>query len=207
MAANKASKWSTPAADGTSEKTFIKGMALGGHSAMPACVDVKDGKIVRIRPLHHDWKYNRQDLNPWKIEARGSPGKPISKGGLAPFSLAYKKRIYSPNRIKYPLKELTGTPTVNAIPRTAAKASMSASPGMKLRISSPVRSSELRPSTALMLYLCQPDGHAESKHVHGAHGCQFELLQADRRPVPSRFAILTVGRAGTGAPSTYGEFL
>ena len=42
------------------EDTVIKGLALGGHGAFPAAVDVKDGKILRIRPLHLDWKYEKQ---------------------------------------------------------------------------------------------------------------------------------------------------
>ena len=35
-------------------------------------VDVKDGKILRIRPLRFDKAYERADLNPWRIEARGT---------------------------------------------------------------------------------------------------------------------------------------
>ena len=31
------------------DKTYLKGMSLGGHGAMPACIDVMNGKIVRIR--------------------------------------------------------------------------------------------------------------------------------------------------------------
>ena len=34
----------------------------------PCAVDVKDGKIVRVRPLHYDWKYDFKDVNPWKFE-------------------------------------------------------------------------------------------------------------------------------------------
>ena len=48
------------------DKTLIKGGSLsGGQSGYPCSVDVKDGKIVRIRPLHYDWKYNPQQFNPW----------------------------------------------------------------------------------------------------------------------------------------------
>ena len=36
-------------------QTFIKGLALGGHGALPAAIDTKNGRIVRIRPLHLDW--------------------------------------------------------------------------------------------------------------------------------------------------------
>ena len=33
-----------------------------------AAVDVKDVKILRIRLYHHDEKYTKEELNPWKIE-------------------------------------------------------------------------------------------------------------------------------------------
>ncbi len=56
------------AVTGETEKTFIKGLALGGHGAFPAAIDVKNGRIVRIRPLHLDWKYDKKQFNPWKIE-------------------------------------------------------------------------------------------------------------------------------------------
>ena len=88
------------------ERTFIKGLSLlggpGGGNA--AAVDSKNGKIIRIRPLHHDWKYQPEQFNPWEIEARGTVFQPGMKALLPPHSLAYKKRIYSPNRVKYPLK-------------------------------------------------------------------------------------------------------
>ena len=53
------------------EKIFIKALGFIGAQAMdanPINVDVKDGKIVRIRPLHYDWKYKPKQFNPWKIE-------------------------------------------------------------------------------------------------------------------------------------------
>jgi len=89
------------------EETFIKGLALGGHGAMPAAIDVNGGRIVRIRPLHLDWKYDKKEFNPWKIEVRGKTFAPSMNIAQAPFNLAYKKRVYSPNRIKYPLKRFS----------------------------------------------------------------------------------------------------
>ena len=55
------------------EKTTIKALGLSGISGggVPCAVDVKDGKIVRIRPLHYDWKYSREELNPWKFARDG----------------------------------------------------------------------------------------------------------------------------------------
>src|SRR5512136_2547374 len=75
-----------------------------------AVTDVKNGKIVRIRPLHYDWKYDPKDFNPWKIEARGKVLEPTMKSLIPPFSIAYKKRVLSPNRILYPLKRIDWHP-------------------------------------------------------------------------------------------------
>ena len=54
------------------EKTFIKGLGFCsfGIGSNPATVDVKNGKISRIRPLRYDWKYQPEAFNPWKIEAK-----------------------------------------------------------------------------------------------------------------------------------------
>ena len=57
----------------TVDKTVIKSLGLSGgiYGAVPCAVDVKDGKVVRIRPLHFDSKYDPATLNPWKIEKNG----------------------------------------------------------------------------------------------------------------------------------------
>lgn len=57
----------------TRGETFVKGTGLSafGCGSHVACVDVKEGKLLRIRPLHYDWQYSPQDYKPWKIEARG----------------------------------------------------------------------------------------------------------------------------------------
>ena len=54
------------------EKSFTKGLALAdfGVDGNPSIVDVRNGKIVRIRPLHYDWQYDKNEFNPWKMEAR-----------------------------------------------------------------------------------------------------------------------------------------
>jgi trimethylamine-N-oxide reductase (cytochrome c) len=90
------------------EKTVLKALGLSGgmFGAAPCAVDVRDGKIVRIRPLHYDSKYDPKQFNPWKITKNGKTLRPLMKAVPSPFSLAYKKRVYSPNRIKYPLKRV-----------------------------------------------------------------------------------------------------
>ena len=90
------------------EKTIVKGLSFGGvnDDANAAQVDVKNGKIIRIRPLHFDSKYKPEEFKPWQIEARGRVFEPTMKTLLPPFALAYKNRVNSPNRTMYPLKRV-----------------------------------------------------------------------------------------------------
>ena len=84
---------------GTSgETTLIRDISFCGvpeNGSNASMVDVKDGKIVRIRPMHYDWKYKKADLNPWKFEVRGSTFEPSMKTLIPPYSIAYKKRVGS----------------------------------------------------------------------------------------------------------------
>jgi trimethylamine-N-oxide reductase (cytochrome c) len=74
------------------DKTVIKALALGGllGGGGECAVDVKDGKVVRIRPFHYDWKYKPEQFRPWKITRNGKSYRPLFKSVPAPFSLAYK---------------------------------------------------------------------------------------------------------------------
>ena len=105
------------------EETHVRsvgflGLPGGGAEGM---VDVKNGKIVRIRPLHYDWKYEKNNLNPWKLEKNGKTLEPLMKSLPGTFSLAYKKRVYSPNRIKYPLKRVDWDPEGERNPQNRGK--------------------------------------------------------------------------------------
>jgi molybdopterin guanine dinucleotide-containing S/N-oxide reductase-like protein len=66
----------------------------------PIHVYVRDGRVVRIRPLIADAK----DFKPWTIEAGGKRYTPPTKFHLAPFIHAERKRLYSEDRILYPMK-------------------------------------------------------------------------------------------------------
>ncbi len=49
------------------EKTLVRDISFCGvpeNGSNASMVDVKDGKIIRIRPLHYDWKYNQRRLQP-----------------------------------------------------------------------------------------------------------------------------------------------
>src|SRR5512147_120394 len=100
------------AARGGAQKTVLKALGLSGgiYGAVPCAVDVKDGKVIRIRPLHYDSKYDPKGFNPWEITKDGKSLKPMMKALPSPFSLAYKKRTYSPNRVRYPLKRVDWDP-------------------------------------------------------------------------------------------------
>ncbi|MEM2438705.1 MAG: dehydrogenase, partial [Candidatus Bathyarchaeia archaeon] len=68
-----------------------------GSSAEPLEVHVKDGKILRIKPMHFE------KVRLYEIKARGKTFTQPAKTLPYWVSLSYKKRAYSPNRVKYPL--------------------------------------------------------------------------------------------------------
>ena len=104
MSSNNSSKRVNKSSNDT-EKTVIKALGLAGllGGGNPCSVDTNRGKIVRVRPLNYESKYDKKHFNAWKFERNGKTLEPLMKSLPCPYSLAYKKRTYSPNRIKYPL--------------------------------------------------------------------------------------------------------
>ena len=160
-------------------QTHIKGLGwcgfgIGSNSAE---VDVKDGKILRIRPLHFDKEYKPEEMKPWKLKARGKVFEPTMKSLIPPFSMAYKKRVYSPNRIPYPLKRVDWDPEGERNPQNRGKSKF-------VRISwdeaAELIAKELKRVQSTYgpcSVLAQADGHGETKTIHGPHGCQTGLLE------------------------------
>ena len=72
----------------------------------PVHVYVEDGKVVRIRPLIAEL----DEFEPWRIEAGGKSYSPPSKFSLAPYVHAERNRLYSEDRIKYPMKRVDFDP-------------------------------------------------------------------------------------------------
>lgn len=139
-------------------------------------VDVKDGKILRMRPLRFDKEYSHEHLRPWKIEARGVTFEPKMKSLLPPFTYAYKKRVYSPNRILYPMKRVDWDPKGERNTQNRGKSKFE-------RISwdeaTDIIADEIRrihSEYGPYAILVQGDGHGETKVIHGPHGCQTRLL-------------------------------
>lgn len=159
------------------EKTTVKALGfLGVGGGAPCAVDYRDGRVIRIRPLHYDWKYNRNDLNPWKFEVRGKTLEPTFKSNPSPFSLAYKKRAYSPNRIKYPLKRVDWDPNGERNTQNRGKSKyqrISWEEAARIVTSEIQRIQKKYGPYAI---LAQVDGHGECKTVHAAHGQPTLLL-------------------------------
>ena len=78
------------------DKTIVQGLSFHGIGDFcAAAIDVRDGRVLRIRPLHYDWKYKPEEFHPWKMEVKGRTFKPLMKTLLPPLCLAYKKRIFA----------------------------------------------------------------------------------------------------------------
>ena len=95
-----------------SEQIFTS-CANGG----PISVYVRDGKVVRIRPLC----INKEDFKPWTITADGKTYSPPLKANLAPYVHAERQRLYSDDRIKYPMIRTDFDPKGNRNPRNRGK--------------------------------------------------------------------------------------
>jgi molybdopterin guanine dinucleotide-containing S/N-oxide reductase-like protein len=174
---------STKAYTGTSktlgDRTVIRSLSLGGlfGGGGEALVDVKDGKILRIRPFIYDWKYPKESLNPWKVTRNGVTLEANMRSMISPYSLAYKKRTYSPNRIKYPLIRVDWDPNGERNPQNRGKS--------KYRRISWDEATDIIASEIKRVHkeygpcaiLIQGDGHGESKTINTPHGHNGRLLE------------------------------
>ena len=164
-------------------KTVVKGLSFNGvtEDGNTVQVDVQDGRIVRIRPFHFDWKH---DVRPWTMEARGKVFEAGTKSLIPPFTLAYKNRVHSPNRVKQPLKRVDWDP--NGAPgssgpggRNPQNRGVSKYVPISWDEASELIAAEIRrieKDYGLSAVLLQQDGHAETKTVHAAHGCNRTLM-------------------------------
>ena len=167
-----------PARKNNNRKSLTKGTSLMdfGSDGNASVIDIENGKIVRIKPLHFDWRYDKEQFNPWKMEARGQVFEPSMKTLLPPIGLAYKKRVYSPNRVLFPMKRADWDPNGERNPQNRGKSGY-------VRISweeaLDIISGELKRINGQYgpeAVLSQSDGHGEGKVIHAAHGCANKLL-------------------------------
>ena len=161
-------------------QTLIRDISFCGvpeNGSNASMVDVKDGKIIRIRPMHYDWKYDVKDMNPWKIESRGKIFEPSMKTLLPPYSIAYKNRVYSPARILYPMMRVDFDPNGNRNPQNRGISKykrISWDQALDIIASEMNRIKEKYGPTAL---LYESDQHGENKVVQACHGAGRRLLR------------------------------
>ena len=78
---------------------IVKGLGFDsfglGANACTVDIDEEQDKILRIRPFHFDEHQTPEELNAWKLGARGKTFEPGFKTLISPLSLCYKKRVYS----------------------------------------------------------------------------------------------------------------
>lgn len=159
------------------EKKIVRGLGFCSTTSdsNSVQVEVSDGRIIRIRPLHYDWEY--KDLKPWKMNARGKSFQPSMKSLIPPFSLGYKNRVYSPNRVLYPMKRIDWDPNGERNPQNRGISKyvrISWDEALDIIVSEIKRIKEQYGMEAI---LSQSDGHGETKCVHAAHGTHRRLLR------------------------------
>ncbi len=162
-----------------SDTTVVHNLGLEsfGGGANIVAADVLDGKIARIRPVHFDEDYTKEELNYWTLEGRnGIKFEPGMKSFTPPFPLVYKRRTYSKNRIPYPMKRVDWDPNGERNPSTRGISKyerISWDEACSIIASEIKRVHETYGPNSI---LCQGDGHGESKAIHTPHGLMITLL-------------------------------
>ncbi len=63
------------------ERTIVRDLSWCGVSAgaNASMVDVKDGKMLRIRPARYYERYTKEEVKPWVMHARGKTFEPSER--------------------------------------------------------------------------------------------------------------------------------
>ena len=159
-------------------KRTIKSAGLQGPiSGPPTWVDSdKDGKVIRVRPFHYDEVADMKEKRLWKIQERGSEFQPPTRTVHGSFFVGYKTRVYSKNRVKYPLKRVDWDPKGERNPQNRGVSGyerISWDEATQIIADELVRTKEKYGMSAV---LSQADMHGEGKHVSPSHGCANRLL-------------------------------
>jgi trimethylamine-N-oxide reductase (cytochrome c) len=139
---------------------------LSGYVQSPPPLEVhfKDNKIIRILPFHCP-----EDIRIWEIKtARGVFTRP-RKAVPHPHMLAYKNRVYSPNRVKYPLKRVDWSPD-NPNTQNRGKSCfvrISWDEALDIIVQMIKRIKEKYGDTTPILV--QADGHGQCGYLHTSH--------------------------------------
>ena len=159
------------------QKRIFKACSLmGPRSGPPAVVDTCDGKVVRVRPFYYDQHTDWESLHPWKIEAKGSSFGPPTRSLPGVYYNTYKKRVYSENRVRWPLKRVDWDPKGERNPQNRGKSKyvrISWDEAAQLIADELLR---VREKYGMSAVLSETDLHGEGKHVAPCHGCPNRLL-------------------------------
>ncbi|MEM2169365.1 MAG: molybdopterin-dependent oxidoreductase [Candidatus Bathyarchaeia archaeon] len=161
-------------------KSYVKCLGLCGFSRGGdlSIVDVKDGHIIRIRPLHYDWKYKPEEIPLWEFKGRGKTFRPSMKELNPPFRLVYKNVVYSPTRVRYPLKRVDWNPYGERNPQNRGKSEfvrITWEEAINIIIKEMKRIIEKYGPYAIAI---DSEGHGQTKFFHGGcHGVPAYLMK------------------------------
>jgi len=154
------------------EQTFMQSMDFIG-----AC-DVKNGKIIRQRPIHYNDQY--PNLKGWTVTARGASYTPPLKSLIGVQTMCNRKRVDSPNRILYPLQRVDWEPGGDPAKINAQNRGISKYKRITWDAAATIIASEMKrvgdkygPSAISNVY---SGGHSEGHSLPGSHGCQAALM-------------------------------
>ena len=159
------------------KRVFKAASLMGPRSGLPTVVESgSDGKVTRVRPLYYRDYMDWDAKNPWKIEARGKTLTPPDRTVPGVYYMTYKKRVYSENRVRYPLKRADWDPKGERNPQNRGK-----SPYVRISWDEATQliADELmriKDTYGMSAVLSEADMHGEGKHVAPSHGCANRLL-------------------------------
>ena len=162
---------------GAASRVLKPGSLMGNTGGPPVVAESDmDGKITRLRPYNYEEDNDWESLNPWKIEGRGRVLEPPRHSLPGVYYLSYKKRVYSNNRVRYPLKRVDWDPKGDRNPQNRGKSRY-------VRISwdeaTQIIADELqriKDQYGMSAILSEADMHGEGKHLAPPHGCMNRLL-------------------------------
>ncbi|MFZ7132834.1 MAG: molybdopterin-dependent oxidoreductase [Eubacteriales bacterium] len=165
------------------EQSFVQPVS---PNCRDACVlDVKNGKVIRLRPLHYNWKYTEEELADryWSFEARGKTFTVPNKACTGYLQLCHKTRLYSPSRVKYPLQRIDWEPggvNVNAQNRGKSKYKrISWDEATEMIASEVVRIQEKYGQASVFCGEGAPHTEEKNVHINGANNSHLMYLSGD----------------------------
>ncbi|MBR2831872.1 MAG: molybdopterin-dependent oxidoreductase [Oscillospiraceae bacterium] len=157
------------------KKCLVSFSLMGPESGGLCQVESKNDRMVRIRPYHYE-RDTFQNSNPWEIRARGRTFRAPERVTITPLGLGYRSRVYSKNRVLYPLKRVDWDPHGERNPQNRGKSKyvrISWDEAAQIVAVELKRQKEKYGPEAV---LCQADMHGEGKNVAPSHGCPNRLL-------------------------------